>query len=120
VSRASAQRHAVREHDRGERFLMPGEPPLDGIGNFTGSYRCPVNGNPETVMFHRPTWEHGEALPLDGITVQTAAKLFNATGNWPGWFRWIVGWPVPRRFLLEAARLAAVDARGAFLEATEE
>jgi len=58
-------------HSRPE---LPPEPPLDGPCNFSGSYRCLVDGKPKRVTFERPTelpagWRvrHGRLRRVRGV-----------------------------------------------------
>lgn len=88
------------------------DPTLKGPGNFTGVFK----NERGTFTFQRPTHE-----PLDDKgrptlresdhVVQTACKLFNRDGYWPGWFLWMVTNNVPERFRKEAARLAVQKAK---------
>lgn len=81
------------------------EPSFVGIGNFTGTHTFPSPDGRHKVRlaFSRP---RPQSLPLSGLAVRTAVGMLVAHGAWPGWFVWIVGWPVPDRYVEEAKREA--------------
>jgi len=87
--------------------------PFRGIGNFDGKKRIGGHAHNEVPRHEEPVDKYGRPLiTVDGHSAQIACRLFCRDGFWPGWFEWIVGRPVPRRFQQEAARLAMLIGTG--------
>lgn len=87
--------------------------PFRGIGNFDGKKRIGGFAHNEVPRQEEPVDKYGRPLiQTDGPSAQIACRLFCRDGFWPGWFEWIVGRPVPRRFQQEAARLAMLMGTG--------
>lgn len=84
-----------------------------GIGNFDGKKRTGGHAHSEVPRHEEPCDKYGKpTIREDGPLAQIACRLLCLDGDWPGWFKWAVGDPVPRRFQQEAARLAMLMGTG--------
>lgn len=98
-------------------ILGPGQ--YDAVSR---TYTVKMRGG--TFTYNRPPHEplHPKTgAPLlgpDSPTVTIACRIYNLKGQWPGWFLWIVGWPVPARFRRQAGELALRQVKEELREAT--